>query len=44
MLEMSRGAVAAGEEQIASCTAEHIKYCSICTLTLDLCGDLPFTS
>ena len=44
MLEMSRDAVAVGEKQLVSCAAEQSKYCSICTLTLDLCGDLPFTS
>jgi hypothetical protein len=36
MLAMSRDAVAAGEEQLVSC--------SICTVTLNPCGDLPFTS
>jgi hypothetical protein len=44
MLEESRDAVAAGEEQLASCTAEQIKYCFICTITLGPCGDLPCTS
>jgi hypothetical protein len=44
MLEVSRDAVAAGEEQLASCSAEQNKYCSICTVTLGPCGDLPFTS
>ena len=44
MLEVSRNAVAAGEEQLASCTAEQSKYCSICTVTFDPCGDLPLTS
>jgi hypothetical protein len=44
MLEVSLDAVAAGEEQLASCAAEQRQYCSICTLTLDLRGDLPFTS
>jgi hypothetical protein len=29
MLEVSRDAVAEGEEQLASCTAEKIKYFSI---------------
>ena len=43
MLEVSRDAVAAGEEQLVSCAAEQSKYCSICTVTLDPCGDLPFT-
>jgi hypothetical protein len=42
MLEVSRDAVAAGEEQCVSCAAEQSKYCSICTVTLDPCGDLPF--
>jgi hypothetical protein len=44
MLEVSRGAVASEEEQLASCAAEQSKYCSICTVTLSHCGDLPFTS
>ena len=44
MLEVSRDAVKAGEEQLVSCEAEESKYCSICTVTLDLCSDLPFTS
>jgi hypothetical protein len=44
MLEVSRDAVAAGEEQLTSCAAEQGKYYSICTVTLDSCGDLPFTS
>jgi hypothetical protein len=44
MLEVSRDAVAAGEEQFVSCAAEPSKYCSICTVTLDPCGDLPFAS
>jgi hypothetical protein len=35
MLEVSRDAVAAGEEQPVSCAAEQSKYCSICTVTLD---------
>jgi hypothetical protein len=43
MLEVSRGAAAAGEEQLVSCAAELSKYCFICTVTLDPCGDLPFT-
>jgi hypothetical protein len=34
MLEVSRDAVAAGEEQLANCAAEQSKYCSICTVTL----------
>jgi hypothetical protein len=44
MLEVSRDAVAATEEQLVSCAAEKSKYCSICTVNLALCGDLPFTS
>jgi hypothetical protein len=44
MLEVSRDAVAAGEGQYVSCAAEHSKYCFNCTLTLDPCGDLPFTN
>jgi hypothetical protein len=44
MLEVSRDAVAAGEQQLVSCAAGQRKYCSICTVTLDPCGDLPFTS
>jgi hypothetical protein len=44
MLEVSRDAVAAGEEQFTSCAAEQKKYCSISTVTLGPCGDLPFTS
>jgi len=34
MLEVSRDAVAAGEEQLVSFAAEQSKYCSICTVTL----------
>jgi hypothetical protein len=44
MLEMSRDAVAVGEKQLVSCAAEQSKHCSSCTVTLDPCGDLPFTS
>jgi hypothetical protein len=44
MLEVSRDAVAAGEEQLVICTAEQSKYCSICTVALGPCGDLPFMS
>ena len=41
MLEVSRDAAAAGEEQLVSCAAELSKHCSICTaVTLDPCGDL----
>jgi hypothetical protein len=42
--DASHGAVATGEEQLASCAAEQSKCCSICTVTLDLCGDLRFMS
>jgi hypothetical protein len=41
---VSRDAAAAGEDEVVSCTAEQTKYFSICTVTLDLCGDLSFTS
>jgi hypothetical protein len=44
MLELSRDAVAAGEEKLVSYAAEKSKYCSICTVTLIPCGDLTFTS
>jgi hypothetical protein len=44
MFEVSRDAATAGEEQLVSCAAEQSKYCSICTVTLDPCGDLPSTS
>jgi hypothetical protein len=44
MLEVNSNAVAAREEQLVSCAAERSKNCSICTVTLDPCGDLPFTS
>jgi hypothetical protein len=44
MLEVSRDAVAAGKERLVSCAALRSKYCSICTVTLDSCGYLPFTS
>jgi hypothetical protein len=44
MLEVSRDALAAGEEKLVSCAAEQSKYCSICTVILDPCGYLPFTS
>jgi hypothetical protein len=36
MLEVSRDAVAAGEEQLVSCTAEQSKFFSICTVALAL--------
>jgi hypothetical protein len=39
LLEVSRDAAAAGEEQLASYAAEQSKYFSICTVTLDPCGD-----
>ena len=39
MLEVNRDAAAAGEEQLFSCSAEERIYCSICTVTLDPCGD-----
>jgi hypothetical protein len=44
MLEESRDAAAAGEQQLVSCAAEQSKYCYICTVALGPCGDLPFTS
>jgi hypothetical protein len=44
MLEVSRDAVTAGDKQLVSCAAEQSKYCSVCTVTLGPCGDLPFTS
>ena len=44
MLEVSRDAAAAGEEKLVSFAAEQSKYCPICTVTLDPCGDLPFMS
>jgi hypothetical protein len=44
MFEVSRDAVAAGEEQLVSCTAGQNTYFSIGTVTLDPCGDLAFTS
>jgi hypothetical protein len=42
MLEVSRDAVAVGVEQLARCTAEQSKYCSIYAVTLDACGDFIF--
>jgi hypothetical protein len=39
MLEVSRDAAAAGEEQLVSFTAEQGKNCFICTVTLYPCGD-----
>jgi hypothetical protein len=44
MLDVSRDAVAVGEEQLISCASEQSKYSSICTVILDPCGDLPLTS
>jgi hypothetical protein len=44
MLEVSRDATAAGEEQLVSCAAEQSKNCSISIVNLDPCGDLLFTS
>jgi hypothetical protein len=44
MLEVSRDAAAAGEQQLVNCAAEHSKYCFIYTVILDPFGDLPFTS
>jgi hypothetical protein len=44
MIEVSRDATAAGEEKLVSCAAEKSNHCSICTVTFDPCGVLPFTS
>jgi hypothetical protein len=44
MLEVSRDTVTAGEERLVRCAAKQSKYCSICTVTLGPCGNLPFTS
>jgi hypothetical protein len=44
MLKVSRDAVAAGEEKLVTCVAEQSKYCSVCTVTVDPCGDLLFMS
>jgi hypothetical protein len=44
MLEVSRDAAAAGEEQLDTNAAEQSKYCFICTVANDPCCDLPFTS
>jgi hypothetical protein len=46
MIEVSRNAVAAEDEELVSCAAEQNNYFSfcICTATLDPCGDLPITS
>jgi hypothetical protein len=41
MLEVSRDAASAGEEQIVSCAAEQRKYCSICTEPLALAAVFP---
>jgi hypothetical protein len=43
MLDVSRDAVVAGEEQLVSSSVEQSKYCSTCTVTPGPCGDLPFT-
>jgi hypothetical protein len=40
MLEVSRDAVAAGEELLVSCATEQSKNCSIRTVTLYFFGDL----
>jgi hypothetical protein len=44
MLEVSRDAVAGGEEKFVSCAAYQNKYCFICTVIFDFYGDLPSTS
>jgi hypothetical protein len=44
MLEVSRGTVAAGEEQLVSCVQEQSNYFAIYTVTFDPSGDLPFMS
>jgi|AntAceMinimDraft_5_1070358.scaffolds.fasta_scaffold258171_1 hypothetical protein len=44
MLEVSRNAAAAEEEQLVSCAAEKSKYCFICTVKVGLCGDFPLRS
>ena len=44
MLEVSRDADAAGEEQLVNFAAGQSKYCFIYAVTLDPCGDFPFTS
>ena len=44
MFEVSRDAAAAGEKELVSCSAEQSKYFSMCTLALDPCGDLRFTT
>jgi hypothetical protein len=44
MLEVSHDAVAAGEEQLVSCTAKQSKYCLICTVSNNPCDDLPLAS
>jgi hypothetical protein len=43
-LEVSRDAAAAEEEKLVNCAAEQSEYCSICAVTPDPCGDLPFKS
>jgi hypothetical protein len=44
VLEVSRNAAAAEEEQLVSCAAKQGKCSSIYTVTLDPYSDLPFTS
>jgi hypothetical protein len=44
MLEVTRGAFAAGKEQLLNWPAEQGEYFSICTVTLEPCGDFSFTS
>jgi hypothetical protein len=44
MLEVSRDAAAAGEEQLFSCSAEQNLFSSICTAALGSYCDLSFTS
>jgi hypothetical protein len=44
MLEVSRDAVAAGEEQLVSCAAKQSKYSFTCKVTTGHCGGLAFTS
>ena len=44
MLEVSRDAAVEGEDQLVYSEAEESIYCCICTVTLDPCDDLPFTS
>jgi hypothetical protein len=44
MLEVSRDAVVAEEEQLVCCAAELSKYSSMCTVSHYPCNDSPFTS